>query len=245
MNNVEKILVTGATGRLGRELIKIYRNAFTPTRAEMDITDESSVSDYISKIKPNLIFHTAALTNVSLCEENKELCWNTNVKGTEYLVKYCIKEVPNCYFIFTSTAGVFYGDKGNYSEDDIPYPVNFYGLSKLLGEYIIQGLHKEHSLLIRTNFVTRQPWPYEKAFIDRWGTYLFSEELAAAIKEITEKKVTGVIHVCGDKKISMYELAKRITPDVKPMSFNDYQGIPLTKDMSLRSIRIKPFKFNI
>jgi dTDP-4-dehydrorhamnose reductase len=245
VNNEERILITGASGRLGRELSKIYRSAFTPTREEMDITDESSVSNYISKIRPNLIFHTAALTNVRTCEENKELCWNTNVKGTEYLVKYSIKEVPDCYFIFISTAGVFYGDKGNYSEADLPYPINFYSLSKLLGEYIIQGLHKEHSLLIRTNFVTRQPWPYEKAFVDRWGTYLFSEDLASAIKEIAVNKLSGVIHLGGDKKTSMYELAKLISPDVKPMSMNDYQGPPLTRDMSLKSIRIKQFKLNI
>lgn len=78
-------------------------------------------------------------------------------------------------FIYVSTACVFDGHSEMYSEESIPYPENFYSLTKLLGEYVVNRL--SNSLIIRTNFVGRQKWPYSKAFADRFGTYLFQIKL--------------------------------------------------------------------
>lgn len=237
-----RTLITGSTGKLGKELTKIFPEALAPTHKYLDLTDRSKVFEYVAEHKPTIIIHCAALTGVRECEENKELAWKVNVEGTENLVKACEKEANGCYFVYISTACVFQGDRGDYVETDLPYPKNFYSLTKLLGEFVVKYSNLKKWLLVRTNFAAREKWPYPKAFADRYGTYLFADDLARAIKKVIEENITGILHVCGEEKLSMYELAKITTPDVKPMFLTEYNGPPVTVDMSLRSVRIKPFK---
>ncbi|OIP76274.1 MAG: dTDP-4-dehydrorhamnose reductase [Parcubacteria group bacterium CG2_30_36_18] len=242
MNNM-KTLITGASGKLGKELVKLYPEALAPTIQEMDIINPKSISDYISKHKPDIIIHLAALTDIRKCEEDKKLTREVNVLGTKELIKACLSFNRNCYFVYMSTACVFYGDRGNYSEDDIPYPKNFYSLTKFLGEIMVQCYGEGANwLIIRTNFVPREKWPYPKAFTDRWGTYLFADDLVQAIKQVVDQRLTGIVHICGGEKLSIYELAKITTPDIQPMTLSEYSGPPLTQDMSLISKRIPPFK---
>jgi dTDP-4-dehydrorhamnose reductase len=239
---MKNILITGGTGKLGRELVKLFPNALHPTHEELDITNEIDVYNFIKNSIPDIVIHTAAITSIRRCEEERELVWKVNVKGTENLVRACLEYKKDCYFVYISTACVFHGDRGDYIETDIPYPKNFYSLTKLLGEFIVKYSGLKKWLIIRTNFVAREKWPYPKAFVDRYGTYLFSDEVASAIKSVMSDTLTGVVHIHGNKKISMYELAKITTPNVEPMTLAEYNGPPLTVDMSLRSFRIKPFK---
>ena len=209
---------------------------------ELNIINRDGVFDYIEKNKPNIIIHAAALTGVSPCENDKELAWNTNVKGTENLVDACIEHNPNVYFIYVSTACVFYGNRGMYSEDDIPNPKNFYAKTKLIGEFVSKKLREY--LIIRTNFVAKEKWMYPKAFIDRFGTYLFADGVAKGIKEVENNKLKGIVHIVGNKKISMFELAKITTNDIQPLTLNEYSGPPLTIDMSLDTKRWKKYKIS-
>lgn len=236
-----EVLITGSTGKLGKELIKAFPDSLHPTRQELGVEVKSQVDNYISEKKPDVIIHTAAVTSVPYCEENKKEAYATNVEGTENLVNACVKHDSSCYFVLISTACVFRGDIGNYVETDLPYPKNYYALTKLLAEYAVKysGLK---FLIVRTNFVAREKWPYPKAFTDRYGTYLFASDVASAVKFIVQEKLTGIVHVCGDKKMSMFELAKITTSGVEPLTLSEYHGVPLTVDMSLNSNRIKPFK---
>lgn len=236
-----KVMITGGSGRLGKELVKVFPNALTPSHTELNITNKNVVFAYVKTFKPNIVIHLAAIANIRKCEENKELCWKTNVQGTENLVKAAL-EYNVDYFVYISTACVFYGDKGDYVETDIPYTKNFYSLTKLLGEFIVKYSGLKKWLVIRTNFVPREKWPYPKAFVDRYGTYLFADDLSLAIKSIVSQNLTGIIHACGEDKISMFELAKMTTLNVKPMTMAEYKGPPPTVDMSLRSVRIASFK---
>jgi len=238
-----KVFITGGTGKLGKEIVKLFPDSLHPNHQELDITDESAVNNFIKKNKFDTIIHCAALTGIRSCEENKELAWDVNVRGTENLLKACSKSKPN--FVYISTACVFYGDRGDYVETDIPYPKNFYALTKLLGEFVVKYSKLKDWLIIRTNFVARERWPYPAAFVDRYGTYLFADDLALAIKSIVSRNIRGILHVCGEEKMSMFELAKITTPNIKPMTIKEYSGPPLTMDMSLRSNRIKPFKLKI
>jgi dTDP-4-dehydrorhamnose reductase len=244
VTKMDKVFITGGTGKLGRELIKVFPNSLHPSHNELDITDGNAVRNFIKENLPDVVIHTAAITSVRRCEEEKELAWKVNVGGTENLVKACLEYQPNCYFVYISTACVFHGDRGDYTENDIPYPKNFYSLTKLIGECIVKYSGLKKWLIIRTNFVAREKWPYPKAFIDRYGTYLFNDDLALAIKSVIADNLTGIIHVCGEEKMSMFELAKITTPEIQPMTLAEYNGPPLTIDMSLRSIRIKPFKIS-
>ena len=96
-------------------------------------------------------------------------------------------------------------------------------------------------LFMRTNFVAKKTWSYPKAFTDRFGTYLFAENVAIGISEILNENLNGIIHVVGNEKISMYELAKITTPDILPMTIKEYDGPTLTMDMSLDSERWKKY----
>lgn len=236
-----EILITGGQGKLGTELKKMFLGALTPTRRELNIIKKNEVFQYIKKNKPEIIIHTAALTNVTQCEDNIKLAWKTNVNGTENLIEACLKYNPNVYFIYISTACVFYGDKGMYKEDDIPNPKNFYAITKLIGEFITKKMG--NYLIVRTNFVAKEKWMYPKAFEDRFGTYLFAQDVALGIKDVVGDKLNGIVHIVGDKRMSMFELAKITTEDILPMTLKEYSGPPLTIDMTLDTGRWK--KYNI
>jgi dTDP-4-dehydrorhamnose reductase len=238
-----KVLITGGTGRLGKELVNVFPESLHPTRQELEIEMKSQVGKYISEKKPDVIIHTAAVTSVPYCEENRKKAYETNVRGTENLIDACLNYNSDCYFVLISTACVFRGDVGNYVENDLPYPKNYYALTKLLSECVVEYSRLKF-LIIRTNFVAREKWPYAKAFTDRYGTYLFASDVASAVKRIVQQRLTGIIHVSGDKKMSMFELAKITTPHIEPMTLSEYHGVPLTVDMSLSSTRIKPIKIS-
>ena len=237
-----KLLITGSAGKLGKELLKLFPKALSPRRDELDITDDKSVSAYIEKHKPDAIIHTAAFTDVRRAEEEKELVWKTNVSGTENLVEACMRHAPNVRFVYMSTACVFDGERGMYTEDDVPFPKNFYSLTKLIGEFVVKRL--PNHLIIRTNFVAKEKWPYPKAFTDRYGTYLFAEDVARGIKEMLDSNANGTLHLVGDKMMSMFELAKITTPDIQPMTLKEYKGPSLTVDMSLDTSRWKKYRIS-
>ena len=234
-----KTLITGGSGILGTELKKLFPNSLFPSHSELDITNHEMVFDYFSKNEFDSIIHTAAMTSIRQCESEKKLSWSTNVVGTKNLIDATTEFRSNSKFIYVSTACVFDGHTGMYKESSVPYPENFYALTKLIGEQFIKNL-KNH-IIIRTNFKGKQKWMYTKAFTDRFGTYLFAENVASGIREIFDANIEGTIHIVGDKKLSMYDLAKISTPSIKPMTIDEYQGPPLTMDMSLDTERWKKY----
>ena len=236
------ILITGSTGLLGKELLKFYPESIHPTHKELELSDSEEVAKFMKSNLIDVIIHAAALTGIRECEEDKSKAWKSNVIGTENLVNAFTKYCPNGYFVYISTACVFDGHRGMYKENDFPYPENFYALTKLLGEFIVKKL--SNYLIVRTNFVAKSEWKYPKAFTDRFGTYLFSQDVAFGIKCVMDKKIQGIVHIVGDSKMSMHDIAKKLSPDVKPMTIDEYQGPPLTMDMSLDTTRWKKYRMS-
>lgn len=233
------ILITGVTGALGSELKIIYPNSISPSHEDLDICNLTSVKEFFNNNKIDIVIHTAALTTVRGCEENKSKALEINVQGTRNLITEFKNSNFSGKFVYVSTACVFDGNSSMFNENSIPHPENFYSLTKLLGEYSVNQFN--NSLIIRTNFVAKKPWPYPKAFTDRYGTYLFANQVATGIKDTIDADKQGIIHIVGDKKISMFELAKFTTPNIQPMTMNDYSGPRLTIDMSLNSIHWKKY----
>ena len=237
-----KVLITGGSGALGKSLKVVFNDAFCPTHEEMDITNSDSVRKTILEFKPDILIHTAALVSIRECEENKEKAFKTNVEGTKNIV-IAVKELDNdCYLIYMSTACVFAGENEKYyTEDDEPNPKNYYSKTKFEGEK--EAKQYSNLCIIRTNFVPKEQWKYPKAFIDRFGTYLFSDGVAKGIKEVIDKKEKGIIHVVGDKRMSMHELALLSgSKNVGKMTLDEYEGPPVTVDMSLSTKRWKKYK---
>ncbi|MFB5628401.1 MAG: SDR family oxidoreductase [Nitrosarchaeum sp.] len=235
------VFITGGAGALGTELKKKYPNALAPTHQELDLGNREEVLRFF-KNHPDIdvIIHAAALTGIRPCEENQPLAWKTNVEGTRNLVDAVLESKQKIQFIYVSTACVFDGHHEMYKESSIPYPENFYALTKLVGESEIRKLPE--FLIVRTNFVAKVKFPYPKAFTDRYGTYLFADGVAQGIQDVQKEKLTGIVHIVGDKKMSIYELAKITTPEVQPMTIKEYSGPKLTMDMSLDTERWKKYK---
>ena len=240
-----KVLITGSSGALGKSLSKLFKEAICPTHDGMDITSKKSVDGFISKRKPDVLIHAAALVGIRECEENKKKAWLTNVEGTQNIVNALKKLKNNCYLIYMSTACVFAGEHEKYyTEDDIPSPKNYYSLTKLCGELVTRQY--ENTCIIRTNFVPKEQWKYPKAFTDRFGTYLFADDVAKGVSDVIAKKEKGIIHIVGNKRMSMYDLAMLAgSKNVGKMTLAEYQGPPLTVDMSMSTKRWKEYKINI
>lgn len=236
------ILVTGGSGVLGQALAKTFPEAERPPRRELDITDEQSVRPYLAAHPPSAIVHAAALTDISKCEADREAAWRTNVEGTEDLLREALVVAPDCFFVYVSTAGVFRGDTGNYSEESRPDPVNYYGVTKFRAERVV----RKHpaSCVIRTNFVKRGKWPHPHAFSDRFGTFLHDTGAARGIRDVFDAHMRGIVHVCGDERLSLFEVARRTDPDVNPITMDRYRGPPLTVDMSLITRRWHSYSLN-
>jgi dTDP-4-dehydrorhamnose reductase len=238
-----KMMITGGSGKLGSALVRLFPGSLHPTHKELELSDREAVFNYVAKHRPNLVIHTAALTGVRECDEDKPKAWKSNVLGTENLVDACLKQNNQVRFAYVSTACVFDGHRGFYTEEDIPNPENFYALTKLLGEFVVKKL--SGYIIIRTNFVAKDKWRFPKAFCDRFGTYLFAEDVAKGIDDVIKANLEGIVHICGDRKMSMLELARLTTPNVQPLTLSEYSGPRLTEDMTLDTIRWKKYKISV
>lgn len=114
---------------------------------QIDLRSSAKLSEAIGKIRPDFVVHCAALTDVDMCEDNYALARETNALATKHLISAIGSKTR---FIYISTDSVFDGIKGNYSEVDVPSPLNNYAKSKLEGEWYVEQ-EAENYVIIRTN----------------------------------------------------------------------------------------------
>jgi dTDP-4-dehydrorhamnose reductase len=238
-----KILVTGASGLLGSKVAELafsegyevysaYNqhtiNYGSPVR--MDLTDLDFCRRVFENVRPEAVVHSAALTNVDLCEVEKETAWRINVYGTELIARLC-KEF-NCFMVFISTDYVFNGEKGLYSEGDQPDPINYYGYTKLKAEEAVRSILNDYCI-IRTSVVFGSKpaagkinfalWVLESlkqkrrinVVMDQINSPTLNTNLAEAILEILDRKLTGLYHIAGATPISRYDFACLLAEEFK------------------------------
>ena len=150
-----KILVTGANGQLGRELLKCSNNlgfvSVGLNRDELDIQNIWCIQKAIEEYEPDCLINTAAYTSVDKAESESELAFAINETAVSFLAKCC--KDANIPLVHFSSDYVFSGNKsGLYSEENHPEPINIYGKSKLAGEYVLQQ-ECEKFLIFRTSWV--------------------------------------------------------------------------------------------
>lgn len=191
----KNILVIGGSGRLGTVLKKHIKGQY-PSKAEFDITKIKNIPDC------DLVIHLAAYTNVDKAETERKKCFNINVLGTYELLNH----YPTKPIVFISTEHV--NAEGVYFQ------------SKLIGELLVKNLAKNY-LIIRTLFKPN-PWPWEYAFIDQMTQGDYIDVIAPLIVKVVEDwdGESKTIYV-GTERKSMFELAKKTKPNVKPNSVDD------------------------
>ena len=233
-----KILVTGAGGLLGSRIVELaserghevyglYLN-HPPSmgfKIKMDITDFNGVEKLINQLKPHAIIHCAAITDVDLCERNRDLALKVNYEATKIIAK--ASEKIDAHMIYISTDYVFDGLKGMYREEDKPNPINTYGLTKLLGETAVME-NCNRSLIARASVIYGSKpaagkvnfalWVMGKlksgervkALKDQYISPTLNTNLALMILDALEMNLTGIIHMSGATRVSRYEFAIQI-----------------------------------
>ena len=221
-----KVLLTGGSGTLGTEILKIYDKQkykfLSPSSTELDITSYINCQNWFLDNKPDLVIHSAAYTNVRDSEQNYIKSIDTNIIGTCNMIRCC--DELGIKLIYISTDYVFDGTKGNYSIEDAINPLTKYAKSKAAGELAARMYPK--SLVIRTSFFG-YAFPYEKAFIDQWSSKDYVDIMAPKIlKECLSEKL-GIIHV-GSKRRSLYEIAVERKTEVVKASLKELKlNIPI------------------
>lgn len=220
-----KILVTGSNGMLGSDIVKIFSKTYEVvgvTRQDFDITDSQASLEYIKSMKPDVIIHSAAYTNVDGCESNIDIAYKVNALGTRNIAVAC-NEV-NASMVYISSDYVYDGNKNSpYYEYDMTNPISVYGKSKLEGENFIKSLCRKY-YIVRTswlfgkhgkNFIqTMLTLANDKKTIsvvdDQVGSPTYTEDLAKALLELILKPAYGIYHITNEDFCSWYDLTKYI-----------------------------------
>jgi dTDP-4-dehydrorhamnose reductase len=228
-----KILVTGASGLLGRELCyvaekeghKVY-SAYHKVKPEfgeaieLDITNRESVRRAMLATMPDCMVHLAALTDVDRCEIEKDEARKLNAYSTELIAKEA--KALSTFLIYVSTDYVFDGEKGLYREEDNPQPINYYGTTKLMGEQAVRDFAAEWCIARTSTPFGRHPSriSFPKFIIeklskgqgiqvveDQYTSPTSTSNLALMLLEIAARRIKGYMHVSGATRISRLEFA--------------------------------------
>lgn len=230
-----KLLITGATGLLGSvlsssldrrfALTRVARRTITPGVRLCDLTDTSAARQLLAEMKPDIVVHLAAMTNVDVCEQTSDAAYATNARATQTIAEWILTDSKTTRLIYISTDQV-YDAPGPSSEDRLS-PRNIYALTKLWGEDHTRRVDR-HTVL-RVNFFAGQsssgkgivPWLVEKAkakmptrlFSDVLFNALHVEHLAALIAEGIDRDICGTLNVGasgpGMSKAAFYRSALR------------------------------------
>ncbi len=224
-----RVLVTGAKGMLGSEVVKtlemygheVWGTDISYADDKIDITRQDQIRYALSSFRPSWVLNCAAYTNVDLAEEHEDQALVLNAKGPDLLAHACRR--LSIRLMHVSTDYVFDGAKGSpYTEEDAPNPINVYGASKLAGENAIRHAMEDY-IIVRTqwlighkgrNFVSTilsaaQINESLRVVNDQWGSPTFASDLARAMAQLLEADARGVYHVCNRGKATWFDLAKK------------------------------------
>lgn len=220
-----KCLVTGFNGQLGYDVVKELerRNieCLGIDKNELDLTQKDDVYNYIKKYNPDVVIHCAAYTQVDKAEENKELCFDVNVNATKYIVDVC-KEI-DAKILYISTDYVFNGNVEDYHKvDEKADPINYYGLTKYLGEEEVRKNEKHFIVRISwvfgingNNFIKTMLKLSEtkdelSVVCDQIGSPTYTYDLAKLLVDMISTDKYGTYHATNEDICSWYEFAKYI-----------------------------------
>jgi dTDP-4-dehydrorhamnose reductase len=225
-----KILITGANGQLGRELIKQLQGTdhLATDVAEMDITNQNNTLQVVESYRPDVVIHGAAYTNVDGAESNIDLAYRINAIGTQNVAGACLKY--DAKMVYVSTDYVFDGTLGRaYNEFDITNPQSIYGKSKLAGETLAKHI-------LNKLFIVRTSWLYGdgnnfvrtmlklgkereelRVVNDQYGCPTSTIDLANAILALMQTQHYGTYHAANTGVTTWHGFAEKIFE----LSYND------------------------
>jgi len=248
------MLITGVSGMLGSNLAYYFRNTYEVLglyrthvvaidgvrTQEADILSEGPFKKTVEDFSPDVVIHCASLTDVDLCETQKELAREVNVLGTKAVADSISGSETN--LIYISSDSVYDGRKGNFLETDPIRPMNYYGVSKYEGE--LETLKHGNSLVLRTNIFgwnTQDKFSIAEwivhdlstgtqvnGFRDAYFSSIYTLEFAEIMAQAMARGLTGVYNCGSSTSMSKYDfavcLAERMALDtslIRPISIED------------------------
>ncbi|MBD3257398.1 dTDP-4-dehydrorhamnose reductase [candidate division GN15 bacterium] len=230
-----RILVTGAKGQLGMDVVKVLSPSHDVTGvdvAELDIRQKDAVEVLVRETAPRVVVHAAAYTDVDGCESDHETAIAVNRDGTRYVAAACRE--TGARLIYISTDYVFDGEKDSaYHEDDPAHPKTVYGMSKLAGEKAVweeisdfvilriawlYGKHGKNFVRAMLKLAQQQISAKLQGHLvtplkvvnDQFGSPTWSMEVARQIEAILTSDIRGVCHATGQGEVSWYDFATDI-----------------------------------
>lgn len=234
-----RVLVTGANGlvgsRLCNELVKAGHEVVGAARGERrvggdwryiscDLTVEPEVESAVRDAKPEVIVNPASMTEVDLCEKEPERAYATNAAAPAALAIQARR--TGAHLLHVSTDYVFDGEKGNYTEDDLPNPRGAYAVTKLMGELAVRTLAPSWAIARtavvyglpaagRPNFGAwlvgalekKQP---VKLFEDQFVSPSFADNVAEMLAELAARKLTGIWNTAGAEMVDRVTYGKKL-----------------------------------
>jgi dTDP-4-dehydrorhamnose reductase len=236
-----RVLVTGATGQLGRDLVRVCETAgdevIAADRTRLDVTDRDAVLGSVLATRPDVVVHCAAWTAVDLCESDPVRAFTDNALAVRWVAEAARRS--DAHLVHISTDYVFDGDQAEpYTEWDEPAPRSVYGRSKLAGEReAVAGvagatvvrtswLSGEHGPnMVKTVLRLARTTPVLSFVDDQRGQPTFTADLAPVVRRLAVDRRPGLYHVTNQGAVSWYEFAAAVLaaagddPDrVKPIT---------------------------
>jgi dTDP-4-dehydrorhamnose reductase len=222
-----RLLVTGAGGQLGRDVVRAATIAgddvIAADHASLDVTDRDAVLGAISTVRPHAVVHAAAWTAVDACEGEPERAMVTNALAVRWVAEGCDR--AGAHLVSVSTDYVFDGALARpYCEWDTPNPQSVYGASKLAGESEALALGTAAAVartswlcgahgsnMVKTVLGLAAGSGDELAFVDdQIGCPTFTADLALVLRRLAVDRRSGRYHVTNQGAVSWYEFAQAI-----------------------------------
>jgi dTDP-4-dehydrorhamnose reductase len=259
----KKILVTGGSGMLGAACCyaysKKYKTYFSYNSNAIQIkgcegfkaelSDSKQVENLFQKIKPDIVIHTAAQTNLELCEEKPEIAERDNVTATANVAEQCRKH--GALLIHISTNYVFDGAKGNYKETDKPNPISIYAETKARAENEVTKRLKDY-FIVRTSIfgwnivssrVNSVTWLLRdlgqgkkiRAIKDQYSSMMLANDLADKLEllfDFSANEKYGIYNIATKDKVDRLSLANKVAKLynldsglIEPITFAEFEKL--------------------
>lgn len=271
-----QLLVTGGSGFLGWNLAKYAVNSYDTyftycqhpvtipgcEEYHLNLQEPDEIEEVLEEIQPDVIIHTAALSNADVCENRRSMAYDINVTATSRLAE-CARDL-GAKFIYISSDLVFDGQQGNYSETDIPKPCNYYGETKLQGEKTVRELVPDY-LIVRLSLMYGRghskitsftDWMREgleqqqtvRLYTDQFRTPLLVNDAVRAILKLLESEAKrDIFHIGGAERLNRYEFGRKFARTfgydeqyLQPVTMQDVElAAKRGSDCSLNSHKIR------
>ena len=245
----KKLMIFGGSGFVGGNMAHVaQKSGWAVTIADtrpgpsgewrsVDITDQSSVESAINSVRPDAVVNVAAIADIDLAEQKKDLAYRVNVDGARFVAECCArKKIP---YVFFSSDAVFDGERDGYFEDDIPSPVNYYGRTKREAEQAVMRACPSVAV-IRISLVLGFPLGSGNSFFA--GLYAKLKEgktvlaptfevrtpvdvitLSECVLELCSNGFAGIMHVGATDSVSRFDLTRTLA---RRMGFDEQRVQP-------------------